>query len=207
MNVQLIDTETCNLKSISNALKFLEVNFSVVSDPRNLLSATHIILPGVGAFDAVMKKLTSNGLSDALRDKISKKDSAILGICLGMQILGEYSDEGDTSFGLGAIPAKIKKLKAMPSNKVPHVGLNSVEYASDSQLFKGIPNNSDFYFVHSYYIEAGNQAQVAGRGHYGKDFAAALAEGSRFAVQFHPEKSHTHGLQLLQNFASWNGRW
>lgn len=201
MNVQVIDTETCNLKSISNALKFLEVNFSVVSDPRNLLSATHIILPGVGAFDAVMKKLTSNGLSDALRDKISKKDTAILGICLGMQILGEYSDEGDTSFGLGAIPATIKKLKAMPSNKVPHVGLNSVEYVSDSQLFKGIPNNSDFYFVHSYAMEWSSSPAMVGKTNNGVDFCSVIdnKEGI-FGVQFHPEKSRMHGMKLLKNF-------
>ena len=91
--------------------------------------------------------------------------------------------------------------------KVPHMGWNQVQQSIEHPLWHDIPDMARFYFVHSYYIEAGNQAQVAGRGHYGKDFAAALAEGSRFAVQFHPEKSHTHGLQLLQNFASWNGRW
>lgn len=201
MNVQVIDTETCNLKSISNALKFLDVNFSIVSEPRYLLSATHIVLPGVGAFDAVMKKLTSSGLSDALRDKISKKDSAILGICLGMQILGEYSDEGETSFGLGAIPAKVGKLKVMPSNKVPHVGLNSVEYVSNSELFKGIPNNSDFYFVHSYAMEMSSTPSMVGKTNNGVDFCSVIdnKEGI-FGVQFHPEKSRKHGMKLLKNF-------
>lgn len=202
MNVQVIDTETCNLKSISNALKFLDVDFSIVSEPRYLLSATHIILPGVGAFDAVMKKLTSSGLSDALRDKISKKDSAILGICLGMQILGEYSDEGETSFGLGAIPAEVRKLPVTPSHKVPHVGLNSVEYVSNSQLFKGIPNNSDFYFVHSYAMEWSNVSSMVGKTYNGVEFCSVIdnKEGV-LGVQFHPEKSRMHGLKLLKNFS------
>ena len=201
MNVQVIDTETCNLKSLSNALKFLEIQFSIISEPRHVKNATHVILPGVGAFDAVMRKLTSNGLSDALQDKMSRKNTRILGICLGMQILGEYSDEGEGSFCLGVIHANIGKLPASSSFKIPHVGLNSVEHVAHSALFKGIPNNSNFYFVHSYAMEVTNAPSMVGKTSHGVYFCSVIdnKEGI-FGVQFHPEKSRMNGIKLLQNF-------
>jgi glutamine amidotransferase len=201
MNLLVIDTETSNLKSIANALSYLGINFSISSNPENIQSATHIILPGVGAFDAVMKKLARNGLDEALKNKIVARDSRILGICLGMQILGEFSDEGDRSVGLGVIPARVIKLPAIPSFKVPHVGLNSVEQISDSELFTGIPDMADFYFVHSYAMEISNINSMVGRTNNGISFCSVIdnKEGV-FGVQFHPEKSRMNGLKIIQNF-------
>ena len=201
MNLLVIDTETSNLKSIANALSYLGINFSISSNPENIQSATHIILPGVGAFDAVMKKLARNGLDEALKNKIVARDSRILGICLGMQILGEFSDEGDRSVGLGVIPARVIKLPAIPSFKVPHVGLNSVEQISDSELFTGIPDMADFYFVHSYAMEISNINSMVGITNNGISFCSVIdnKEGV-FGVQFHPEKSRMNGLKIIQNF-------
>jgi len=201
MNLLVIDTETSNLKSIANALSYLGVNFSISSNPENIQSATHIILPGVGAFDAVMNKLARNGLDEALKNKIVARDSRILGICLGMQILGEFSDEGDRSVGLGVIPARVIKLPAIPSFKVPHVGLNSVEQISDSELFTGIPDMADFYFVHSYAMEISKINSMVGRTNNGISFCSVIdnKEGV-FGVQFHPEKSRMNGLKIIQNF-------
>lgn len=201
MNLLVIDTETSNLKSIANALSYLRVSFSISANPENIQSATHIILPGVGAFDAVMNKLARNGLDEALKNKIAAKDSRMLGICLGMQILGEFSDEGDRSVGLGVIPARVIKLPAIPSFKVPHVGLNSVEQISDSELFSGIPDMADFYFVHSYAMEISNINSMVGRTNNGINFCSVIDNNEGvFGVQFHPEKSRMNGLKIIQNF-------
>ena len=140
------------------------------------------------------------------------KDRPFLGICVGMQALLEHSEENDGVDCIGLFPGQVrffgKDLKEDGEHlKVPHMGWNEVGQTIDHPLWHDIPDRARFYFVHSYYINAGKPGQVVGRGHYGVDFAAALADGSRFAVQFHPEKSHTHGLQLLQNFVAWDGRW
>lgn len=129
-----------------------------------------------------------------------------------MQALLERSEENGGVDCIGLFPGQVRFFgKDMVEDgaplKVPHMGWNEVQQTIDHPLWRDIPDGGRFYFVHSYYVEAGNPAQVAGRGRYGKEFAAALADGSRFAVQFHPEKSHSHGLQLLQNFVGWDGRW
>ena len=201
MNLLVIDTETSNLKSLSNALNYIGVKYSISSNAQQIKDATHIILPGVGAFDAVIRKFSNNGLLEALKNKIDTNDSRILGICLGMQILCEFSEEGDGLNGLGVIPAKVIKLPAIPPFKVPHVGLNSVKQISNSGLFRGIPNYSDFYFVHSYAIEISDGNSTVGTTTNGIDFCSVIDNNQGiFGVQFHPEKSRQNGLKLIQNF-------
>jgi glutamine amidotransferase len=209
--VAVIDYGMGNLRSVAKALEHVGAGkVLVTSDAAVIREADRVVFPGVGAIRDCMAEIKRLGF-DQLVQEVSA-DRPFLGICVGMQALMERSEENDGVDCIGLFPGQVRFFgKGMVEDgeqlKVPHMGWNQVQQSIEHPLWHDIPDLARFYFVHSYYIEAGNQAQVAGRGHYGKDFAAALAEGSRFAVQFHPEKSHTHGLQLLQNFASWNGRW
>jgi glutamine amidotransferase len=167
-----------------------------------------VVFPGVGAIRDCMAEIRRLGFDSLVREV--SQDRPFLGICVGMQALLERSEENDGVDCIGLFPGEVKFFgKDLHEDgehlKVPHMGWNEVRRTVDHPLWHEIPDMARFYFVHSYYIAAGNPRQVVGGGHYGVDFAAALAEGSRFAVQFHPEKSHTHGLQLLQNFAAWDG--
>jgi len=169
-----------------------------------------VVFPGVGAIRDCMAEIRRLGFDSLVREV--SQDRPFLGICVGMQALLDSSEENGGVDCIGMFPGQVKFFgKDLHEDgehlKVPHMGWNEVTQAVDHPLWHDIPDLARFYFVHSFYIDAANQRQVVGRGHYGVDFAAALAEGSRFAVQFHPEKSHTHGLQLLQNFAAWDGRW
>ena len=209
--VAVIDYGMGNLHSVAKALEHVGAGkVLVTSDAAVIREADRVVFPGVGAIRDCMAEIKRLGF-DQLVQEVSA-DRPFLGICVGMQALMERSEENDGVDCIGLFPGQVRFFgKGMVEDgeqlKVPHMGWNQVQQSIEHPLWHDIHDMARFYFVHSYYIEAGNQAQVAGRGHYGKDFAAALAEGSRFAVQFHPEKSHTHGLQLLQNFASWNGRW
>ena len=209
--VAVIDYGMGNLHSVAKALEHVGAGkVLVTSDAAVIREADRVVFPGVGAIRDCMAEIKRLGF-DQLVQEVSA-DRPFLGICVGMQALMERSEENDGVDCIGLFPGQVRFFgKGMVEDgeqlKVPHMGWNQVQQSIEHPLWHDIPDLARFYFVHSYYIEASNQAQVAGRGHYGKDFAAALAEGSRFAVQFHPEKSHTHGLQLLQNFASWNGRW
>lgn len=209
--VAVIDYGMGNLHSVAKALEHVGAGkVLVTSDAAVIREADRVVFPGVGAIRDCMAEIKRLGF-DQLVQEVSA-DRPFLGICVGMQALMERSEENYGVDCIGLFPGQVRFFgKGMVEDgeqlKVPHMGWNQVQQSIEHPLWHDIPDLARFYFVHSYYIEAGNQAQVAGRGHYGKDFAAALAEGSRFAVQFHPEKSHTHGLQLLQNFASWNGRW
>ena len=209
--VAVIDYGMGNLHSVAKALEHVGAGkVLVTSDAAVIREADRVVFPGVGAIRDCMAEIKRLGFYQLVQEVSA--DRPFLGICVGMQALMERSEENDGVDCIGLFPGQVRFFgKGMVEDgeqlKVPHMGWNQVQQSIEHPLWHDIPDLARFYFVHSYYIEAGNQAQVAGRGHYGKDFAAALAEGSRFAVQFHPEKSHTHGLQLLQNFASWNGRW
>jgi len=211
MTIAVIDYGMGNLHSVAKALEHVtHENVMVTRDPRSIRGASRLVLPGQGAIRDCMAEIRRLGFDELVREV--SQDRPFLGICVGMQALMERSEENDGVDCIGLFPGQVRFFgKDLHEDgehlKVPHMGWNEVKQVVDHPLWHAIPDNGRFYFVHSYYIEAGNPRQVVGRGHYGKDFAAALADGSRFAVQFHPEKSHTHGLQLLQNFAAWDGRW
>ena len=209
MDVAVVDVGIGNIKSVLAALDFLGVDCRTVSDAASLDAATHVILPGVGAFDAGMRALRAAGMDKAIRVASIEQGKPLLGICLGMQLLAAYSEEGNCA-GLGLVPARIERIPGTLSGqdavKVPHVGFSAV-YGFDAEgLFSHLCAEPDFYFTHSYALKDFNEpkANVA-RCRHGIEFVAAFQIGSLCGAQFHPEKSQTNGLSLLRNFLSMNG--
>lgn len=209
--VAVIDYGMGNLHSVAKALEHVGAGrVLITSDERLIREADRVVFPGVGAIRDCMTEIRRLGF-DTLVQEVSA-DRPFLGICVGMQALLEHSEENAGVDGIGLFLGQVRFFGRNLSEdgeplKVPHMGWNEVRQTLKHPLWHSIPDQARFYFVHSYYVVADKAQQVAGAGHYGQDFAAALADGPRFAVQFHPEKSHSHGLQLLQNFAVWDGRW
>jgi glutamine amidotransferase len=201
-SITVIDYGMGNLWSVISALRYLGANPMISGDPEEIVRADALLLPGVGSFRKAMSYLQKNGLDQAIIEAVQIKGTKILGICLGMQLLGVSSTEDGNTSGLGLIPAEVKKfnLGEVGGNKIPHIGFDVVHSKTNSPLFKGLKNFSDFYFVHSYRILpvalSGNCAIC----NYGIDFLAAYDKNNIFATQFHPEKSQTNGLALLENF-------
>jgi imidazole glycerol-phosphate synthase subunit HisH len=209
--VAVIDYGMGNLHSVAKALEHAGIARVVVTaDPAIIRDADRIVLPGVGAIRDCMAEIRRLGIDDLVREV--GRDRPFLGVCVGMQALMSRSEENGGVDCIGLFPGVVKRFPGGMTEegealKVPHMGWNEVAHVIDHPLWHGIPDRSRFYFVHSYYIEAENPRQIAGRGHYGLDFSAALADGSRFATQFHPEKSAEYGLRLYRNFLTWDGRW
>jgi imidazole glycerol-phosphate synthase subunit HisH len=192
-----------NLGSILNMLKRIEEKAMITSTSEEIKRADKIILPGVGAFDNGMQNIESLGLSDALREKVLIEKKPILGICLGMQLLMENSEEG-VRRGLGWIDGKVVKFKfdhQDVSMKIPHMGWNMVQIINESPLSNGFNQEASFYFVHSYHVVCKSEQNVLFSTHYGYDFTSAVQKDNIFGVQFHPEKSHRYGMTLLKNFS------
>ena len=211
-HVAVIDYGMGNLHSVAKALEHVGArHVELTSDPQIILAADRVVLPGVGAIRDCVSELRQLGLDEVVRQVASQKP--LLGVCVGMQMLLEHSEENGGVDGLGLFPGKVKffgnELQEEDGTrlKVPHMGWNQVKQTLDHPLWHRIEQDARFYFVHSYYGVPARQTQLAGRCHYGVDIAAALAQDNVFATQFHPEKSHTNGLQLLQNFLAWDGRW
>ena len=209
--IAVIDYGMGNLHSVGKALEHVgSTRVQITSDPQVIRDADRVVLPGVGAMRDCMAEMQRFELLDVIREV--SQDRPFLGICVGMQALLDSSEENGGVPCLGLFPGQVRYVGQNlqidgERLKVPHMGWNTVEQRLDHPLWHNIPDQSRFYFVHSYYVQADNQRQVAGSCEYGLPFAAALADGPCFAVQFHPEKSHTNGLQLLQNFVAWDGRW
>jgi imidazole glycerol-phosphate synthase subunit HisH len=209
--VAVIDYGMGNLHSVAKALEHAGIARVVVTaDPAIIRDADRIVLPGVGAIRDCMAEIRRLEIDELVREV--GRDRPFLGVCVGMQALMSRSEENGGVDCIGLFPGVVKRFPGGMTEegealKVPHMGWNEVAHVIDHPLWHGIPDNSRFYFVHSYYIEAENPRQIAGRGHYGLDFSAALADGSRFATQFHPEKSAEYGLRLYRNFLTWDGRW
>lgn len=201
-NVTIVDYGMGNIWSVTSALEYLNCKVLVSSDPTAILASETLILPGVGSFRKAMLSLQSLGLEKAIYDSVTAHGSKILGICLGMQLLGSSSTEDGETRGIGLINTKVDLFNPdeIGANKVPHVGFNTVTPDTGSILFKQLPKNPDFYFVHSYRMLTDGLEGISATCNYGSIFLAAYEEKNIFATQFHPEKSQTNGLILIKNF-------
>ncbi|TGK48574.1 imidazole glycerol phosphate synthase subunit HisH [Leptospira bouyouniensis] len=194
-----------NIKAFSNILKSLGFDFKVIESGEEILSVDRLILPGVGSFDSVMEKLEHANVMDELSSFALKEKRPILGVCVGMQILADSSEEGQKR-GLGWIKGKVKKfnfLNLETKPMIPQIGWNEVLIKKQNcNLLKNLDTNPHFYFLHSYYFECENQANVIAATDYGFEFCSAVNHENIYGTQFHPEKSHHNGIQLLKNFAT-----
>ena len=200
--VTVVDYGMGNIWSVLGALRYLGVEQELVDDPEKVRQAECLILPGVGSFRRAMNRLTESGLGEAICETVVQRQVPILGICLGMQLLGSLGTEDGETAGLGLVPARVDRFTPdeLSSLKLPHIGFNAVTSSAESRLFRGLPRQVDFYFVHSYrMLPEGLDAMVSTCTH-GVDFVAAFEAGPINGVQFHPEKSQTNGLALLRNF-------
>lgn len=198
--VGIINYGLGNLGSIQNMLKVIGEKSIISSNPEELDKCDKYILPGVGAFDAGMKKLSESGLDVYIREKANNEKKPILGICLGMQLLGRKSEEG-TLPGLGLIPFDNIRFRLDDTDlKVPHMGWDIVEFKQDNPLLSGLEGTQRYYFVHSYHAQCDSKENVLMTCDYGYEFAASVVKGNIMGVQFHPEKSHDFGMALLRNF-------
>ena len=198
--IAIIDYDAGNLRSVEKALQYLGKETIVTRDPEQIRKADKVILPGVGAFGDAMKKLQEYHL-DTLIHEIADSGKPLLGICLGLQLLFEESEESPGVEGLGILEGKIRRIPEGEGLKVPHIGWNSLHLEHNGRLFRNIPENSYVYFVHSYYLEAKDPEIVKASTEYGVHIHASVEKNNLFACQFHPEKSSETGLQILKNFA------
>ena len=195
--IAIIDYDAGNIKSVEKALLALGQEVKVTSDREKILSADKVILPGVGAFGDAMANLRESGLEEVIREVV-KKEIPFLGICLGLQLLFESSEEAPGVAGLGILKGKILRIPERAGLKIPHMGWNSLHLEHDGRLFRGIEENAYVYFVHSYYVP--DNAFCIARCEYGGTFAAAIAKDNFYGCQFHPEKSSQAGERILGNF-------
>ncbi len=200
--IAIIDYGVGNLASVNKALSFIGVDSKITSDHREILAADRVVLPGVGAFADAMNSLEKTNMISIINQVVAK-GTPLLGICLGMQLLFDYSTEGGEKVkGLGLLKGSITQFPLDMGLKVPHMGWNSLQIKQNKHLFEGIQENSYVYFVHSYYLKAENSSDVGATCKYGIEFDAAVCKGNIMGTQFHPEKSGDVGLNILRNFAS-----
>lgn len=199
--IAVVDYAIGNLAAVANMFSRIGVVCEITSDIEKLKRAEKIVLPGNGSFDACMQGLHATGLIPLLEDRVLHEKTPLLGICVGAQMLGHGSEEGDEP-GLGWIDMQVKRFPALPDLRVPHMGWCNVKQCVPTHaLVQGMEEDARFYFVHSYYMQVVNTQDVLLSAHYGLDFAAAVCSQNIIGVQFHPEKSHRFGKQLLERFA------
>ena len=199
--IAIIDYDMGNVRSVSKAFERVGSEAVVTRDPKAIADASHIVLPGVGAFKDCMRNLEEYGLIAPIMKSI-ESGKPFLGICLGLQLLFEESDEFGVHKGLGAIKGRVVRFKDAPALKVPHMGWNEVKKEKNSALFEGIKEDEFFYFVHSYYAVPSDRSVDLTTTSYGVDFTSSVEAGNVMACQFHPEKSQKAGLRVLKNFSS-----
>lgn len=200
--VSIVNYGSGNIWSIRSALSYLNCDSEICDTPEQIINSSALILPGVGSFPKAMESLSATGMDLAIKEAVSERGCKILGICLGMQLLANSSNENGYTKGLGLINTEVDRFDVdniLPL-KVPHIGFNRVTNSGQGKLFKYIKSSADFYFVHSYRMLAEVQIGYCSTCKYGEDFLAAYETDNIFAVQFHPEKSQTNGLTLLNNY-------
>jgi imidazole glycerol-phosphate synthase subunit HisH len=201
--IAIIDYGMGNVFSIQKKLNQLACKSIITNKKEDIATASRIILPGVGHFGRAMENLSKLGLIEVLNESVLHNKKPILGICLGMQLMASFSEEGNVK-GLNWFDANVRRfdLKDKVRYKVPHTGWNQIEIAKNSNLMKNLNNDSEFYFVHAYYVECNNSSDILTRTEYEIPFTSAIEKENIVGVQFHPEKSHDYGFQLLKNFIS-----
>ena len=201
--ITIVDYGLGNIRAFLNVYRRLNIDARTATNADELRSATKVILPGVGSFDHAMEKLSASGMREVLDDLVLQKRVPVLGVCVGMQILANDSDEGRLP-GLGWIDGRVRALSSlgqMNAQPVPHMGWNDVRPLAGHRLFAGLDSGARFYFLHSYFFQCAKAENALAVTSYGSDFACAAAASNILGVQFHPEKSHHYGAQLLKNFA------
>lgn len=201
--ITIVDYGLGNKRAYLNVYKRLNIEALVASAPEDLRFAEKIILPGVGAFDHAMDLLQISGMRPALEEQVLKRGIPVLGVCVGMQILADSSDEGREP-GLGWIHGRVRAFSSVPqaaNQALPHMGWNDVNSVAGVDLFRGLESGARFYFLHSYFFDCLQTECIAATAAYGIEFACAVRSGNVYGVQFHPEKSHHYGAALLKNFA------
>lgn len=200
--IAIIDYGMGNLRSVAKAFEAVGHQAVVTRDARVIASASHVVLPGVGAFGDCMANIERYGLAQPIHAAV-QSGKPFLGICLGLQVLFSESEEFGRHTGLGIIPGKVKRFRTDPALKVPHMGWNEVLYRAPCPVFEGIADGAHWYFVHSYYVEPEDRAVATTTTTYGVDFVSAIWRNNVVACQFHPEKSQAVGLRLMKNFGAW----
>jgi glutamine amidotransferase len=201
--ISIINYGLGNVMAFANIYKKLNIPVEIVSSSSELSSAKKILLPGVGSFDWAMTKLNDSGMREMLDQLVLKKKVPVIGICVGMQMMAKTSDEGEMN-GLGWINAEVKRLDNSNDTCLPHMGWNNLTSVKKHPLFNNLDSNARFYFLHSYYFDQRDESQVLTKTLYNKSFTSSISHKNIYGVQFHPEKSHKWGVQLLQNFSQIN---
>jgi len=202
--ITIVDYGLGNIKAFGNVYKHLNVPYTIAKNVEELAGATKIILPGVGAFDHAMNQLEQSGMREKLDELVLKKKLPIIGICVGMQMLAKSSDEGKLP-GLGWIDALVKKFDEKSikyATHLPHMGWNDVEPIKENKILKSLEKDAKFYFLHSYYFQCNDHEDSIAVSDYGIKFSCAINKENIYGVQFHPEKSHKYGIQILKNFSN-----
>ena len=205
--IAVVDYGLGNVSAFANIYRRLGIPVKLARSAADLRDASHLVLPGVGAFDWAMKRLDDSGMRGVLDEMVLHQRRPVLGVCVGMQMMGTSSEEGKSA-GLGWVAAKVRRFSEVhlqSMTHLPHMGWNDVEAVSTKSLFAELGTGPRFYFLHSYYIDSEDGDQVLAWSVYGQRFACAIQRGNILGVQFHPEKSHSWGVQLLKNFAACEG--
>ena len=191
-----------NVKAFLNIYNRLNIPCCLVSSKKDFYSLDKVIIPGVGSFDYALNLLEASGMIDPLNEFIANKNNFVLGVCIGMHIMANNSEEG-TKNGLGWIPGRVKKIKISntQSHPLPHMGWNAVNQFNDTTLFEQIRQGDEFYFLHSYYFDADFQRNIIAKSTYPDEFPSIVNKDNIYGIQFHPEKSHSNGIQMLKNFS------
>lgn len=204
--VGILNYGSGNVAAFANAFRRQGLPHRVVDSSSEISACSHLVLPGVGAFDPVMERLTGSGLLDELRDAVLSKETPVLGVCVGMQILFEHSAEGEAE-GLGWLKGSVRKIEPRWLDRpphLPHMGWSGIRIERENPLFADIDEDRGFYFLHSYYADPGFSEHTLATVNYGEDFSCVVQNRNIFGVQFHPEKSHSNGWRLLRNFAGYS---